>query len=367
MKDDNQLLNSAMDSAEAQILESRDPVEPEETKKEVEIEGAPEVEQVEPEEKEQNLDQEAETENEAQAAAPIADDSGAPPPVFWSNEQKALWAQATPALKQVIAARELQLQQQVSRFANQAKKAEQYEQRFYSDFEAPEAADRHKAELRLQGLRDPIDELHRYRDWDRVFKADPASALYDLARKNNLQIQINGEVDETYSQQSNDPRYEEIRNEFQALKTERESERAAQKEQQLASEVNAFKSGKDSTGQPIAPFASMYAPQIDQAYQQIMAIAEEQGTPYSVTQGLNAAYEYVKSEVSKIHGIAAPKQKDPQLTIEQAKRAQDAATSVNGAPTSGVATQKPRLKGKNFNEKFDSAFDVAYERANGAR
>lgn len=382
MKDDNDLLNSALDGAEAQILETSDPVETPAVEEESsdrardesgkfakaeKIQGAEEAEdESAAAEEEQVSDQVAETETATQpeAQAPVTDIA---PPVFWSAEQKALWTEATPALKQVIAARELQLQQQVSRFANQAKKAETYEQRFYSDFEAPEAAERHRAELRLQGLKDPIEELHRYRDWDRVFKSDPASAIYDLAAKNGLQIQIMGEANESFTQQSTDPRYEQIQTEIQQLREEREQERAQAKEQQLAQEVNAFKSGNDETGQPIAPFAAMYAPQIDQAYQQIMAIAEEQGNYLTVTQGLRHAYDYVKAEVAKIHGTQPAPVKQTQPTVEQAKRAQAAATTVSGAPTSGIANQKPRLKGKDFNEKFEAAFEIAHARADSAR
>ena len=368
MKDDNDLLNNALDSAEASIIEDRDPVDaPEPTKEKVEIQGSPDEDEQPESSEEPVLDQAAETETAEQPEAQEASAPDIAPPVFWSNEQKALWTEATPALKQVIAARELQLQQHISRFANQAKKAETYEQRFYSDFEAPEAAERHKAELRLQGLKDPIEELHRYRDWDRVFKSDPASAIYDLAAKNGLQIQIQGEVLETFANQSVDPRYTEIESKLARLETEREQEREQAHQMQLAQEVNAFKSGTDETGQPIAPFAAMYAPQIDQAYQQIMAIAEEQGNFLSVGQGLKHAYDYIRSEVQKVHGKPAPKARDTQKEIEQAKRAQAAATSTNGAPTSGVVSQKPRLKGKDFNEKFDSAFDAAFERASSAR
>jgi hypothetical protein len=370
MKDDNDLLNNALDSAEATIIEDRDPVDAPAQEvvedKPIKIEGAPEDEKVE-QAKEPVLDQVAETETTDQPGPQIASEPEIAAPVFWSNEQKALWTEATPALKQVIAARELQLQQHISRFANQAKKAETYEQRFYSDFETPEAAERHKAELRLQGLKDPIDELHRARDWDRLFKADPATAIYDLAAKNNLQIQIMGEAQESFTQESNDPRYQKLESKLTQLETEREQEREQAKQAQLAQEVNTFKQGTDETGQPIAPFAAMYAPQIDQAYQQIMAIAEEQGNFLSVIEGLKHAYSYVKAEVEKIHGKpTAPKAKDPQKEIEQAKRAQAAATSTSGAPTSGV-NSKPRLKGNDFNEKIESAFDIAYARASSAR
>lgn len=304
----------------------------------------------------------AETVAEEVQAEPVTEPE-IPAPAFWSADEKALFAKAPREVQEVIARRELMLQQQISRAANGGKKAEEYEQRFYADFERPEAAQIHRDQMRAQGITDPIAELHRYRAWDRVFRGDIKTGISDLMRKNNLTpYDFTDEAQESQAQY-HDPRVDEIAAKAEAAerKLQELQEAQAQREQaQLVTFIETFKAGKDSWGQDRKEFATIYAPQIDAECTKLMS----QGQALDVA--LNQAYESVKAQVNQLHGIKKPSPIAPKTTeqkIAEAKKAQAAASAQSGAPRTGMASQKPRLKGNNFNEKFDSAFNDAYERA----
>ena len=315
---------------------------------------------------EQITDQEAdaeiesdETEDENLSVEPIK------PPAFWTAERKKLFEKAPRELQEVISARELELQQQISRAASKGSNTD-YEKRFYEDFESPESANLHKAKLKAQGINDPIGELQRYRAWDKVLEADPQAVIMDLMKKNGFTPNdfYNNAYEGAETSQYQDPRVEDAIKRAEASENAVKEFRAEQERNQKLSWINEFKSGTDSDGQVRKDFCELYSFQIDNAFQQAQAqypMASEQDL-------LNHAYESVKEGIKAFHGVAskAKPAAKPALTNEQrianAKKAQAAASNAVGGPNTGTVSQKPSLKGKNFSEKFDSAYDIAEAR-----
>jgi hypothetical protein len=323
----------------------------------------PEPEEITDQEADAEIEQET-AEEETLSAEPIK------PPAFWTAERKKLFEKAPRELQEVISQRELELQQQISRAAQGSNG--NYEKRFFEDFESPEAANLHKAKLKAQGINDPISELHRYRAWDRVLEADPHAVISDLMRKNGFTLNdFYNEANEVQEpNQYKDPRVEDALKRAEAAENAVKEWQSQQELNQKMSFINSFKEGLDSDGQKRKDFCELYSFQIDNAYQKAKAdypMATED-------QLLNHAYEQVKDGVKAFHGLnAQPKTQapvKPVLTNEQrianAKKAQSAASNSVGGPNTGTVSQKPRLKGKNFSEKFDSAFEIAEARMNSS-
>jgi DNA-binding transcriptional regulator GbsR (MarR family) len=314
---------------------------------------------------EQVSDQTADVENNEAPAEGTATAEDAPieVPTFWPAELKALAAEAKD--KELVKGFVSLYQQQEEwgrRNATEAEKAKSYEKRFYEDFEKPEAIEAHKAELRLQGVSDPIQELHRYRDWDRVFKTSPKAGIAALMQRNGLTpYDFTNEDLEDSQQSEEDSRYQQAIARAEAVEKKLEDFQVQQETAVLRSMVETFKAGKDSSGAVRKPFAEFYHREIDRAFNDLKAEAPH----LSHADALDHAYEFVKDQVQKLHGtvLKAPApQKTKEQLIAESKRAQAANTSMSGAPTTEMKSQKPRLKGKDFNEKIENAFDMALER-----
>jgi hypothetical protein len=283
-------------------------------------------------------------------------------PTFWSAEEKALFSKAPAQLQQIIAAKDLAYQQHVSRVTNEASRGKDMEKRIYADLETPEAIERHRNELALNGIKDPIDELHRYRAWDRLLKSDVKAGLSDLMRKNGLSPY--DFMDESGQYQEVDPRVDQAARDAAEAKqalADMRAENTAREENAFRMEVESFTNGVDSNNQPRRAFAKMYAPQIAQT----AGIIEKQWPSLSRQEILHHAYEYTMAEIRKSFGVsnvvqapATPKQ--PEQVIAAAKKAQAAASSVTGAPSTTI-TAKKALKGDTFNQKLESAMDNAEE------
>lgn len=306
------------------------------------------------ESKETDLDQvaDAEVEPEAQEITPAT--STITPPARWSAEGKALFSKAPPELQQFISARELETQQIISRVANEAERGKQFLSRLNSDFEDPKELQLHKARLQADGVRDEVEELHRYRAWDRIVRSDVKAACLGLLRNNNLTPQDLLYVDDGQSQYQ-DPRVDELQQGYQQTQTvlaELQAERVRLQQEQADMELKRFGSGKDSYGNVRQPYLNMYRAQIAAEMPRIM-----QETGASEIEALEKAYDEVISNARAIHGTPAPVQKPAPLV--DATKARLVASGSNGAPKSGVANPKPTLKGKNFNEMFDDAYGQA--------
>lgn len=291
-------------------------------------------------------------------------------PVFWPAELKAAAAEcktdAERALVAKFAAHDAQREEWARRTASEAKRGKEFEQRLYADMESPEDVQRHKAQLRLNGVRDEVDELHRYRAWDKVITTDPETAIQDLIRKNNLQHRFSFAEDQGHLQAPSvsDPRVETALQEAQAAKAEFAEWKANQERRERETELTMFKEGKDSAGNVRAAFVDAYAPQIAEAVKAI----REQYPHMPRSEVLNHAYEFQLGEVRKLHGISYGKPVSAAQSVAtkpvakpDASKAKAAASGVTGAPANGGTVQRPRLKGDSFNDKLNSAMDNAEE------
>lgn len=290
------------------------------------------------------------------------------PPMFWSAERKALFAKAQPELKKAILDYEAQRNEYVNRITKESERGRTLEKRLNSDFSTQEEYRAHMDKLKLGGLNDEIEELHRYRAWNRSFDRDPIGAAIKLLQNHKLTpydlMNENGQVVET-QEPSEDPRIIEAQNKAnEAIKKLEEFENR-QKEQSLRTFAETFKNGKDSRGQVRKPFAEFHASQIDERANLLMS-----GNPYmSLPDAVNQAYEEVLAQVSSIYGLNASTQapqapKAPQQAqTANVVKAKAAASSVTGGPSSAVISAKSKLKGKTWNEIANSAIDFAEESA----
>lgn len=375
MKEDNEMLDSAIDEALNELDERSKSSEQETSTKEVEAHDEPVGDESpdEPKEaQEEDLDQEANVENnqgdgeaEPQTATPPAD-----APTFWSAEEKAAFAKADPALKEIIKRRELAAQQHISRLTNEAKSGKGFEQRLNADLQSPEAIQMHRAKLAAQGIKDEVEELHRYRAWDRVLTSDPHAVISDLMRKNGFTpYDFANEANYEPENQYQDPRVDEAIKRAEAAEKAIEEYKEQQNQARFAEVVNTYKAGKFEDGEPRERFLAIYAPQIDSAFSTLRKHPNYQHL--TEVEALDHATKYVRSQISQLHGIKFGAQSAPQKTreqiIQESKKAQAAASATTGAPNTASlsASKKPRLKGKTDGERVESAIDVALDRAYG--
>lgn len=301
-----------------------------------------------------------------EAEANLEDTQEAPPieaPDFWSAAEKQAFAKAPRDIQDVVARKEAQRNEWANRIATEARNGKEFEKRLYSDMSSQDEVQRHKAQLQLNGIRDEVEELHRYRAWDKLLLSDPETGIVDLIRKNNLGHRFQYVEDQgQYSPQSQtDPRVDEALREAQEAKQQFTSWQESQEQAARSQELEAFKQGRDSTGNQRAVFVDTYAPQIAQAVKEIRT----QYPQISRSDALNHGYEFVLSEVRKLHGInSAPRAVAPTRpqAPASAQKAKAAATGVTGAPANGnTSTQRPRLKGDTFAQKIDAALDNVFE------
>lgn len=297
-------------------------------------------------------DQVAEVEEVKEELPPIN------PPTFWSADKKDAFVKAPREVQEAVLAYENQRNEWANRIASEAQRGKAFDKRLYEDMgNDPEAIKIHKSKLALNGVKDEVEELHRYRQWDTVFNTDPYTGIADLMKKNNLTPYDFIEGASQEAQYQTDPRIEQ---ELEAVRQTKEEvarikeQLELQEQTRFMSEIETFKSGKDSAGQVRKSFAEAYAPQIDQAYKYIA----ENNPSMSFQEALNHAYEYVLSEARKLHGVTSQPQpvvKTPEKVIATAKKAQNAASSVTGAPANGTSASRPRAR------TIDEALDRAEE------
>jgi hypothetical protein len=383
-KEDNEMLDRALDAAEARLSEET-PV-PDET----EVEDNPEVpdeteensspsekEVVEAEEVKQFTKKEAAPEKQGkptkgQKQAKQKDLSGQdanvevveaePPPIdlptFWPAELKAAAAKAPRDVVDLFAKHDAQRAQWANRIAAESERGRAIEKRANEIFEP------RKAELLANKIKDPFDAVEYLLGWDEVFKKDPMLGISDLMRKNGLTpydfIEDGRGAYPQGGAQYEDPRVEEALREAKEAKESLQKWQEDQQTKSMASEIESFKDEKDSSGQVRRPFAEAYAPQISQAVEAIQRLNPQM----SLKEALSHGYDYVLDESRKMFGVngkvnGAPA-KDPNQAIAAAKKAKAAASSIKGSPSSEATSPRPRLKGKNFNEMIDSALDNAF-------
>lgn len=276
-------------------------------------------------------------------------------PTFWSAELKKAAAEAPRAVVEAFAKHDAQREEWARRIANEAQRSKAIEKRLYEGFEPI------KDEAIANGINNPIDELERYRAFDRVLKKDPRRFLSDLGRKNGISpdeyaAAFYGEENEAHSEQAQkDPRIDEVINKIQTWEKKQE-------ESSLRTEINTFKQGTDSLGNVRKTFAETYAPQIEQAYLAVKNIQPE----LPMQDALSHAYEYVMAEIRKLHGITPqpPSRPKPPISAPQSpglvKKAKSAASSVVGAPSSNGFNS--RSSAKSIDEAMDRAEEILASR-----
>lgn len=272
--------------------------------------------------------------------------SEAPPielPAFWSADEKEAVAKAPREVQELIARKEAQRTEWANRIATESERGRGIEKR------AGEVFEPHQARLRSQGIRDPFEAVDRLLGWEERLNTDFEATIVDMLRRNgrtpyDLQAYVEGGGQQFQSQEA------------QPAEPKESPEQIVERmlaERELKSELESFKDGTDSLGQSRRAFVQVYEPQISQA---ITAIRTH-NPQLSRTEALNHAYEFVLSEVRKIHGfngtapVKVPAPKAPQAA--DPKKAKSASATVSGAPSSGVATPRPRAK--NIDEALDRA------------
>lgn len=347
MATSNNIIDSALDSAEELIAE-RIQIDQE----------AKEVEEVEPAAVEKPEAQAEPEESAAPAPEPVADSKSAAtpevaveqaiePPSFWSADRKAIFAKAPKEVQQAVAEYEAKRTEWANSVARDSERGKAVEKRAQEVF-AP------YAEKLKQNDLDPFEAAKQLLAWDDAFEKDPLGSIVQLMQENGITPQdlMNG-----YQQQPQypqDPRIEQALAEAREAKQFAQQQReliAQQQQKQFMSEVERFKSEKDSAGNVRKSFAEMYAPQISMRAE---AIQKETGAPlYS---SLTQAYEEVLSQARKAFGVSATQTQSTEQVVAQAKKAQAAASSVVGAPANGAIAKRPKAK------TIDEALDRAEER-----
>lgn len=354
--EDNQIIDRALDAAEAMISDNETVKEPE---KEIEVEKLP-SEQIKeelaeeasekapkaPEEEQISNDQEANVESQEveEQTEQAVSDTQIEPPTYWSAERKALFAKAPKELQQIIAARELEQQQIISRSANELNRYKPIVEKVNQVFSP------YELKLKAKGL-DPIQATERLLAWDAMFDKDFDGTILDLMRKHGRTPEYylnmaHQQVDEQPQSQVLDPRVDEIQKELEAYKAQQIQEKQAA----LMGQIEAFKSGKDSLGNERRKFVEMYEPQITEA----LKIVRSQFPELTNEQALSESYEYVISQVREAHGINnKPPVKTPEQVKTFAKKAKAAASGIVGAPASGAVPK--RIGAKSIDEAMDRA------------
>ncbi len=297
--------------------------------------------------------------------------SGVEAPAFLSAETKALWSKIPADVQKALSQDALRTQQQLSRLANEGTRGKQWEQRVNSNFETKEELDAHRAQLRLQGIQDEVGELHNYRDWNKVLKNDPLTAVRSLIVQFGItKEELNGE---SFSEESeaaaNHPSINDAIEQVKAeWKAEREQERAERERQNIHAEINAWKSGNDKYGKPRADFTVNYAPQIDAEFQRLVGEAGQLGIQKSLIEFTDEAFNNVQARIYKQFGynpqkpVQTPEQREANLSKVKA-----AAQVASGAPRSDTITKRPKKEYKNEKEWVNDVVDQAIARSAGSR
>jgi hypothetical protein len=351
---DDDLFDAALDAAELEVKEkaAAEPEEPE----------APAVEEAEEEAVEEPVEakkasepdpkatkeehKEAPTpavEEEAEiAAAPEAKQVEDPP--FWSSKDKQLLAKAPPEVREIISRKEAQRNEWVNRVTAEAEEGRALARKTVEAFEP------YREELTAQGIKDlpgAIGMMGNMLGWNSLFNREPITAINALIKEKGLTLQdffgeYDGAQQPQYSGHSNDPRVEQAiadAQEAKRLSEEYRQQIEQQRERLMESEISQFRNGTDSQGNSREQFARLYSPQISQVYSEI--VARNPGTP--LVQALDEAYETVLSQARAAHGVRGPASSPQNKASAQVKRAQAAASSLKGGPSSGVGPGRKKV------------------------
>ena len=350
--EEDELLDAAFDEAEEELEnKAEEPEEP--ATAEPAAEEAPEEEPAaepatepaaEPAAKDAATTQEPgptpTTAGEGESVTNAPSDSLVVDPPMWSAQDKALLAKAPREVQEIIARKEQQRNEWVNKITRESEQGRAILRRTH------DVLSEHAAELQEIGVKDHYELMKHMLGWNSAFRKEPKTAIEALMKQANLTPQdffgeVNGEYVD-YNQQS-DPRVEEALAEAQEAKRLAEEFRGMIEQERYANqqaEIEQFRNGVDSQGQPRAKYAQLYKDQIADMCVNIMS--QYPGTP--MTQALDQAYETVLSQARAAFGL---NRNAPRSTGVQASKAQAAAGSVTGGPRTGTS----RKTSKKYSDK----------------
>lgn len=375
-KEDQIMIDSAVDSALEKLDSNTEEstIEPDHTEdssaKTEESDKEPESGPDNVEQEEQISDETAIAENSDQSPTETVAETVEAPAIL-SAETKALWSKVPADVQKALAADALRTQQQLSRLANESQRAKAWDSRVNSDFSTKEDLDLHRAKLRANGMQDEVAELHNYRAWSKILAADPLTAVREIIVKHGItpeELNSDGPLSEDQERFINDPRIDEVVNDFKSYKEQQEQERKAREQEETANLVNNWKASADKYGKPKAEFAAIYAPQIDQKFQELIHDAAQMGIQKSMPEFLDEAFYAVQDKIFKAHGInpTKPSTKSPEQIAADTAKAQAAVSKASGAPRTDVITKRPKKEYKNEKEWVDDIIGKAEQRISGS-
>ena len=367
------IIDRALDSAEEIISDANpDPVEApkEESKPEPITEpGEEDVPQAAKDSKQISGKEANEEEDKADSNGEAEGESPATPedepieiPAFLPADTKALLAEASPQLRKKVIAAYAQQEETTRRALGEAGSLKAEKAR------VDEVLSPHRTRLQAQGIRDTSDLVSRALAWDELMTKDIKGFLVAQLKQNGLTPNDLYEgAEEVSGAQITDPRIDEAIEEAKSAKQAFEDFQLNQQKQVLASKLESFKNGKDSTGATRKTFVEMFEPQI--AHTIGLIKADPQYQHLSEDEILHHSYEYVVSNARSGFQAVTPQKQAPtqEQIIANAKKQKAASGSVRGAPASGTSNSRPRLKGDSFNERLDSALDLAESRSSSGR
>lgn len=353
MTDD--IIDKAMDAAESEIeaTAEAEPVETETTEDPVETQEI--AKRIAPEKKQRTKSEETESESEEEADSVEAAPEPQPEPAsdlpeYMPAKLKAALSKVSKEVRDEFVAYDQQRTEWANKLHGESSKGKQIEQKMGEVYEP------YRQKLAMAGIRDPLEATSRVLAWNEMLTSDNED---DAKRAFSILLRQRGWTPEDLlndAQQDQDPNYDpRIDEAFEAAKAAREEleefkrGQAAEKANQ---EIATFRAGRDSTGAEREPLVRYFEPQIADALVQIRQARPEM----SSQEQLHHAYEYVIGEARKSGILAAPQQRAP------AAKALAAASSVTGSPGTAV-TAKRKLKGKDFDDKLNSALDEALDGA----
>lgn len=362
--EEDELLDAAFDEAEEELEnKAEEPEEPAttepaaepEAEKPTEDEPAAEPAAAEPAAKDAATTQEPSpaptTAGEGEPVSQAPSGSLVVDPPMWSAQDKALLAKAPREVQEIIARKEQQRNEWVNKITRESEQGRAILKRTH------DVLSEHAAELQEIGVKDHYELMKHMLGWNSAFRKEPKTAIEALMRQANLTPQdffgeVNGEYVD-YNQQS-DPRVEEALAEAQEAKRLAEEFRGMIEQERYATqqaEIEQFRNGTDSQGQPRARFAQLYKDQIADMCVNIMS--QYPGTP--MTQALDQAYETVLSQARAAFGL---NRGAPRSNGVQAAKAQAAAGSVSGGPRTGTS-KKPtkRYTDKDLDKVIQESMD----------
>jgi hypothetical protein len=366
--DEHDILDRAMDAAEAQILEAEPSEETHTPEPEAQQEDVKEQEEATQEspvkaardergkftkaqkasaDKAQDSDQEADVEQVEAEGVEVEAPPSIDPPTFWTAEDKAIFAKAPVEMQTAFLRYEKQRNEWANRVAGEAERGKHIEKR------ATEVFEPYRLKLQANGIKDPLEAAERLLAWNEIFEQDVRTGIQDLMQKNGLTpYDFMDDAGQHEQQYQGDPRVDQALQEAQEAKRlleQYQQQMQTQAQQASLAQIESFKKDVDESGQPRAQYFEMYRPQIVNAMQEILKLRPD----VSEMDALTHAYEFVIGEARKVFG--APKmQQQPQATAN-VKKAKLAASSVTGAPSAGTAQSRPRVK------SIEDAMDRAEE------